>query len=81
MYVGIPTHVKYIAIFLLVLMLLNWVCAPEMTDLYKMLDFLMTFVQYKYKYRNNHPVFGNTHTYVDFYTHVWFLPNTSTGPR
>ena len=39
----------------------------------------MIFVKYKYKYRIYHPVFGNTHTCVDFHTHVWFLPNTLTG--
>ena len=42
---------------------------------------MMIFVKRKYKYRIYHPVFGNTHTCVDFHTHVWFLPNTWTGLR
>ena len=41
----------------------------------------MIVVKHKHKYRKYHPAFGNTHTCVDFHTHVWFLPNTWTGLR
>ena len=77
MCVGIPTHVKYNALFNLVPILWYWLGALEMKDIYERLGICKIFVKYICKYRMHHPVFGNTHTCLDFSTHVWFLPNTS----
>ena len=81
MCVGIPTHVKYNALFNLVPILWYWLGTPEMKDIYERLGICKIFVKYLCKYRMHHPVFGNTHTCLDFPTHVWFLPNTSTCLR
>ena len=81
MCVGIPTHVKCNALFNLVPILWYWLGTPEMKDIYGRLGICKIFVKYLCKYRMHHPVFGNTHTCLDFPTHVWFLPNTSTCLR
>ena len=75
MCVGIPTHVKYNAVFLIFPILQNWVCASWMTNIYIRWDIWVIFVKFKYKYRKYHPVFGKTHACLVFHTHVWFLPN------